>query len=247
MKVQPLLRWWPLAAVMALLVAAALAAAHSTPQLDRIPRADSAGEQETPPPPPTIERVETIEPVEQAAEPVELPGWLPVVINAALLVLVAAVLVVLVWGLVGALFRRRGAAPDDPDRAPLKEAAVLAAVQAGLDDLSDRDRDPRRAVIACWLRLEEAAAAAGLPRHVGDTSTDLVVRLLGGDGDRDGDGDGAGGGGRRVVSADVLAGFAEVYREARYATHTVDERMRGEARSALERLRAELTVATAPS
>jgi hypothetical protein len=48
-----------------------------------------------------------------------------------------------------------------------------------------------------------------------------------------------------VVSADVLAGFAEVYRIARYATHTVDERMRDQARAALERVRAELAAPVA--
>jgi len=32
----------------------------------------------------------------------------------------------------------------------------------------------------------------------------------------------------------------DVYREARYATHAVDDRMRAQARSALQRLRADL-------
>ena len=103
---------------------------------------------------------------------------------------------------------------------------VVAALDAGLVDLSDSDADPRKAVIACWVRLEQAAAAAGVERRPGDTPTELVTRLLGAD---------------RPVSADVLAAFAEVYREARYATHTVDERMRTQARSALQRLRTELT------
>ena len=43
------------------------------------------------------------------------------------------------------------------------------------------------------------------------------------------------------ASADVLDGFAHVYREARYATHPVDERTRDQARAALRRLRGELT------
>ena len=43
-----------------------------------------------------------------------------------------------------------------------------------------------------------------------------------------------------IASADVLAEFADVYREARYATHPVDERIRDQARAALRRLRAEL-------
>jgi hypothetical protein len=101
---------------------------------------------------------------------------------------------------------------------------LVAALDAGLLDLSDTDRDPRRAVIACWVRLEQAAADAGTPRHPGDTPTDLVGRLLA----------------EQRVDAGVLAAFAEVYREARYATHTVDDRMRGQARTALQRLRADL-------
>jgi hypothetical protein len=42
------------------------------------------------------------------------------------------------------------------------------------------------------------------------------------------------------VSAEVLAGFAEIYREARFATHVVDDTMRTQARTALRQLRDEL-------
>ena len=102
-----------------------------------------------------------------------------------------------------------------------------AALDAGLEELSDTDRDPRRAVIACWVRLEDAAAAAGTPRHPGDSPTDYVGRLLA----------------EQQVDAGVLAALLEVYREARYATHTVDDQMRQQARSALQRLRADLGAA----
>ena len=98
-------------------------------------------------------------------------------------------------------------------------------MDAGLADLDDADADPRRVVIACWVRLEQAAAAAGTPRDVGDTPTELVTRLLAG----------------HAVSAAVLYRLAEVYRLARYATHTVDESMRDQARAALGQLRAELS------
>ncbi|MEU8615511.1 DUF4129 domain-containing protein, partial [Actinoplanes sp. NPDC048791] len=98
------------------------------------------------------------------------------------------------------------------------------ALDAGLQELSDTDRDPRRAVIACWVRLEQAAAAAGTPRHAGDSPTDLVARLLA----------------EQRLDAGVLTPFAAVYRQARYATHTVDDQMRQQARSALERLRVDL-------
>jgi hypothetical protein len=76
--------------------------------------------------------------------------------------------------------------------------------------------------------LEQAAAAAGTPRHAGDSPTDLVGRLLA----------------EQQVDARVLAALAAVYREARYATHAVDDQMRAQARSALERLRADLGAGT---
>jgi hypothetical protein len=101
----------------------------------------------------------------------------------------------------------------------------VAALDAGLTNLSDSDADPRLAVIACWVRLEEAAALAGTPRHPGDTPTDLVERVLA----------------SHRVSRAVLDDFAGVFREARYATHPVSERTRADAIRALGLLRSELT------
>lgn len=232
MNLSTLRSWWPIVAVAVVLVAAVVAAAHSAPQLDRVPRGSYAAPTSRP-------DTRTVPPREAPpdipAGDVDLPAWVVIMINAALLVLVAAVAIIVITSLVSMLGRRRRAGADGAGAAEARSEAepgeeVIAALDAGLDDLSDADRDPRRAVIACWLRLEQAAEAAGVPRRVGDTSTDLVARLLG-----------------RVASADVLASFAEVYREARYATHTVDERMREQARAALRRLRTELTAAAASS
>lgn len=111
--------------------------------------------------------------------------------------------------------------------AELEEAAaeeVREAVRAGIDDLDDDTVDPRRAVIACWLRLESAAAAAGTPRAPGDTPTDLVVRMLS----------------AHSVSARSLHRIAALYRRARYSPEVVEEDMRIEARSTLTALLAEL-------
>src|SRR4051794_13079515 len=44
--------------------------------------------------------------------------------------------------------------PDNAGQQRGDEAEMLAAVDAGLAELSDSDGDPRRAVIACWVRLE---------------------------------------------------------------------------------------------
>jgi hypothetical protein len=121
---------------------------------------------------------------------------------------------------------RRQALPEVRVAAAPAEAGtgVAAAVDAGLADLDDADLDPRRAVIACWARLEQAAAAAGTPRHVGDSPTDLVTRLLA----------------DHAVSEELLAGLADLYRQARYARHDVREDMRTRARAALRRLHAGL-------
>lgn len=226
-------RWTPLAAVSALLVAAAFAAAHATPRLDRLDDGPVDTTDRSPDP--------VLSPEAEPAPPprpdagVELPSWLMPALTAVLVLIAAAVLAAVVWTVLRRLLRRRPTRADagtPPTRGPAPgDPRVLAAVDAGLADLSDTDRDPRRAVIACWLRLEEAAQAAGTPRAVGDTPTDLVTRLLTSGG---------------VVSADVLAGFAAVYHEARYATHPVDELMRQQAVTALRRIRAELAVDPAP-
>lgn len=227
MELAALRRWWPLAAVVVLLALASLAAAHSAPQLERIEPAAGAGAdpgEVLPQTPPPVVPTAVADPTDAARS---LPGW----VGVAALVLLGVLVVLGVVLVVRALIRDhrrtaprrgrrgRGAAPETP-----AADEVVAALDAGLQDLSDADRDPRRAVIACWVRLEQAAAAAGTPRRPDDTPTDLVTRLLA----------------EQHVSAEVLAGFAAVYREARYATHIVGEQTRSDAREALQRLRTDL-------
>ncbi|MGW4153261.1 DUF4129 domain-containing protein [Micromonospora chersina] len=233
-------RWWPVAAVILLLTVAALAAGHSTIGASRIPPAADnipyVPEYPSAEPAPSI----TLEP-RDLGEPTSggIPGWLAttavVLLGAAVLAAVGYVL----WTLLGGALRRTTrAVPTQRTRRTAEGTAreVVAALDAGLEDLDDRSTDPRTAVIACWVRLEEAADEAGVPRRAGDTPTDLVSRLLRGD---------PAAGVPAIASADVLDGFAHVYREARYATHTVDERMRDQARAALRRLRGELTTVAA--
>ncbi|SNS89747.1 protein of unknown function [Asanoa hainanensis] len=234
MDLASLRRWWPLALVVGLLGLAALAAGHSSLQIGQVeakPAAEQAqGGQEdfSQPVQPSFPPEEEV----AAAEPRELPGWLAPAAGVLCAAVVLVVVVLVIWILVRDGLRRLRKRPvkyADP-AAPAPDAAqVVAAVEAGLTDLSDTDGDPRRAVIACWLRLEQAAAAAGTPKQVGDSPTDLVARLLH----------------AHQISADVLAALANVYREARYATHTVDDRMRTQARTALQRIRTELTAGIA--
>jgi ABC-type transporter Mla MlaB component len=216
-------RWWPLAATVALLFVTALAATRSAPRLSSLDP-DSAPESEPPLLPPPSRPADP----SQAPQAVrELPDWL----GTAALIVVGVVAVVVLGVAVYAIVRdqarrarRKGRRAPQRRAQPRTAEELVAALDAGLEELSDTDRDPRRAVIACWVRLEQAAAAAGTPRHPGDSPTDLVGRLLN----------------EQQVDAAVLAALLDVYRQARYATHTVDDQMRRQARSALERLRADL-------
>jgi hypothetical protein len=261
-------RWWPIIGIAALLAFAALAAGHSALDFSRVDPTDTdeldlpGSPQPSPSFPPTgAPRVEP----SAAARPDDagLPGWLTTAVIVLAVVVVVVVVALALRRVTRNVLRRRTRALTSVDRSPRGTTQeVVAALDAGLVELSDTDADPRTAVIACWVRLEQAAASAGVPRQVGDTPTDLVTRLLGGPaatgvpaatggagpvgatGVPGGAGPatvGPAAGGPAVVSADVLAAFAHVYREARYATHTVDQRMRDEARAALRRLRAELT------
>jgi hypothetical protein len=220
-------RWIPLAAVLALLGAAMLAGVFANPVIGTTPasivtRGGAAQTQET-----ELQPAQTGGPV----KPDDFAGG-QLLVRILLFICALAVLIVLAAMLWMALRHRFGVRRDALRVAevelpqPSTQERVRRAVDEGLSDLDDLDADPRRAVIACWVRLEAAAAAAGTAREPGDTSTELVQRLLS----------------SHAVSGRVLDDFAAVYREARFATHTVDVAMRDQARAALRQLRDELSV-----
>jgi len=220
-------RWIPLAAVLALLGAAMLAGVFANPVIGTTPASivTRGGAVQTPEN--ELQPAQTGGPV----KPDDVAGG-EILVRILLFACALAVLVVLLAMLWMALRHRFGVRRDTLRVAgvelpqPSTQERVRAAVDEGLSDLDDLDADPRRAVIACWVRLEAAAAAAGTAREPGDTSTELVQRLLE----------------SHAVSGRVLDDFAAVYREARFATHTVDVAMRDQARAALRQLRDELSV-----
>jgi hypothetical protein len=229
--------WLPFLAVGALLGAAAVAAALSTLHFRQVPLPKDQEPTLAPQVAPTMPSAGAAGSSSAAMRGwahLTLPAWLSTLITLLCVAVVAAVIAVLVWYLVRDFMPVRQpppvVEPTEPDRlAAAGTQQVVAAVDAGLAGLSDTDVDPRRAIIGCWLRLEDAAAAAGTPREIGDTSTDLVLRLLA----------------AHRVSRSVLAGFAAVYREARYSSGPVDEAMRGTAVAALRQVRAELSAEAA--
>ncbi len=225
-----LVRWLPVATVLVLLGAAIIAAASSEITVTRGPApvqsAETGGGQEGERPSPA-----PIPPGGLPEEPISLPSWLGLVVAVLCSTVVAVLLGTLLWIALRDRLTVRRQAPDvaDPEvvRRRMRDQ-VRAAVDEGLTDLDVEDGDPRRAVIACWARLEAAAAAAGTPREPGDTSTELVARLLS----------------EHAITAPVLDGFAAVYRRARFATGPIDAAMREQARSALRQVRDELMAET---
>ena len=227
-------RWWPAGrGGRCCCVVAALAAAQLAPAAQ--PRSRR---------PPTASRPCRPSPVRRAAprrsparrDPTpadrrELPEWVahgrrPACVGAASLVAVGC------WSGVAArrARRRQGGTPPREPR-PTAEAQPRRGGggrgrRRAWRSCPTPTRDPRRAVIACWVRLEQAAAAAGTPRQPGDSPTDLVTRLLA----------------RARGSSAGRAGRLRRRSTARPGTPRtpVDDRMRDQARAALRRLRAEL-------
>ena len=219
-------RWWRFAAVLGLLVVAALAATRSKPQLERIHASSRAPRPQPPLPQPSARVEQSSRPLTTAHDAARgLPDWIGTVANVLLVLAFLVICALAVRAIVRDRQHRRGVGPVQ--FSPTITSArndVVAALDAGIEELIDADNDPRRSVIACWVRLEQAAASAGIVRATGDSPTDLVGRLLA----------------TQRVDARALAGLAAAYREARYATHTVDDRMRREAIEAVHRLRTDL-------
>lgn len=143
----------------------------------------------------------------------------------ALLYLVIAVIVLvllrLIFQVVTTPREKKGRVQQ---QTPTKAERLAEALDRGLRAVERGT--PSDGVIACWVGLEDAAAAAGVPRDEAETPAEFTLRVLAVDG----------------VSAPDLTTLADLYREARYSSHPSSEEARTEARSALTRLRIELAV-----
>jgi Domain of unknown function (DUF4129) len=86
------------------------------------------------------------------------------------------------------------------------------------------EADPRKAVIACYLAMTAAAAAAGVERHRSETPSEFLSRLLCSLGS----------------SQDSARRLTRLFEAARYTRRPVDEALRADAINALTQVQEEL-------
>lgn len=113
-----------------------------------------------------------------------------------------------------------GHAPQEP--VPDVHGVLIEAGAESADALAAGT--PRNAIVACWVRLQDAVAECGLRRDPSETSVELTQRVLG----------------AYLVDADAITSLAALYREARFSTHDLDESHRLLAVDALGELNRQL-------
>lgn len=119
--------------------------------------------------------------------------------------------------------RRRALGGDDTGALAEALADVL---EETLDDLR-AERDPRRAVIAAYARLERTLAAFGLPRRPAEAPLEYLERVLG----------------ALSVTAPSVRRLTMLFERAKFSQHEIGTQMKDEAIAALQTVQDELRAA----
>lgn len=134
---------------------------------------------------------------------------------------VLVVLALVGLGLTALLVARRARAQPPP--LPDLSAGLAEVIDDTLDDLR-AERDPRRAVIATYARLERVLAAYGVPRRASEAPEEYLGRVLA---DLD-------------VPREAVSRLTALFARAKFSHHQVAAGMKDEAIRALETVRDEL-------
>jgi hypothetical protein len=115
---------------------------------------------------------------------------------------------------------------DTPVRsAPAAGPDLARAAEVGLAEIGDRSRDPREAIIACYVAMErELAKSPGTQPLDSDTPTEVLERAVA----------------RHALDAAQATRLVDLFEEARFSPHVMDESHRDDAERALSSVRAEL-------
>jgi len=141
--------------------------------------------------------------------------------TAATVIAAGALVAALLVGIVLATLARRR---RPVDLAADEERLVMEAVEESLDDLR-REPDVRRAIIACYARMERALERVGSPRKPAETPLEYLVRVLE----------------RITANAGAARALTELFERAKFSIEPMGEREKQAAIGALELLRAEVS------
>lgn len=164
----------------------------------------------------------TAAPQEEELPSINLP-WQQIIIALILAVLFS-------WLLRWLLSRDWEGEEPDLEQEPDQVALLMEATSATSRARALREGNPRNAVVACWVALEDAAERGGLERYAAETSAEFTVRVLQ----------------QWEVPTPVVLRLSELYREARFSRHPITEEQRRAAVSALEEIHAALDSAAVP-
>jgi hypothetical protein len=144
----------------------------------------------------------------------------------------ATLFVLIVVGAVAAARRRR--VPESPTiaveiprpaTAPSTSESLVRAAEVGLAEIGDRSREPRAAIIACYAAMErELSRVPGAVPQDFDTPTEVLARAVE----------------NHALRGDSAAELVNLFEEARFSPHVMNEAHRTSALNVLQLVLADL-------
>jgi hypothetical protein len=201
--------------VVVLLLQLSAVADYGHPSATSVPATAAPGASPAPPP-------------ASPPQPPQQPGgdafWYMFATTMFMLVLWAA-------GVVVALVRHRRAPKLQPVTGEAAEPApqhaphsLAVAAERGLAEMGDLSREPREAIIACYAAMEDALAHSGAVPQDSDTPSEVLARAV----DHD------------AIHAGTATELVDLFAEARFSPHVMNEGHREVAVRALQLVLAEL-------
>jgi hypothetical protein len=131
------------------------------------------------------------------------------------------IVLLVVAGALAVVLRRHQGTEGEPEAT--RDHNVLEALDESLDDLR-RERDVRRAIIACYARMERALERSGAARRMQETPFEYLARVLG-----------------RVAGASLaMRALTELFERAEFSVEPLGLAEKERAIAALEQLRVQV-------
>ncbi|PRC48471.1 DUF4129 domain-containing protein, partial [Mycobacterium sp. ITM-2017-0098] len=112
---------------------------------------------------------------------------------------------------------------------PVAGADLARAAELGLAEMGDLSRDPRAAIIACYLAMErELEKSPGTFPQDSDTPSEVLARAIE----------------QQALPADSATALVDLFEEARFSPHVMNEGHRADAVEALQSVQRQLQGAT---